>query len=63
MFGNISDNKSKNWSKFDRENFILDYVSVDREVLLEIDELNNDNSTKMYIDMINMSYILFSMYF
>ena len=63
MFGNISGNKSKNWSKFDRENFILDYVSVDREVLLEIDELNNDNSTKMYIDMINMYYILFSMYF
>ena len=32
MFGNISGNKSKiyerDWSKFDRENFILDYFSV-----------------------------------
>ena len=33
MFGNISGNKSniyeRDWSKFDRENFILDYFSVD----------------------------------
>ena len=42
MFGNISGSKSKiyerDWSKFDRENFILDYFSVDWEVLLKIDE-------------------------
>ena len=30
------------WSKFDRENFILDY------------ELNADNLTKIYLDKINM---------
>ena len=33
MFGNISGNKfniyEKGWSKFDRENIILDYFSVD----------------------------------
>ena len=33
MFGNISDNKSniyeRDWSKFDKENFISDYFSVD----------------------------------
>ena len=58
MFGNISGNKSKiyerDWSKFDQENFILDYFSVDWEVLLKIDEKNVDNSTKMYLDRINM---------
>ena len=54
MFGNISCNKSniyeRDWSKFDRENFILDYFSVDWEELLKIDELNADNSTKIYLD-------------
>ena len=58
MFGNISGNKLKiferDWSKFDRENFILDYFSVDWEVLLKIDEKNVGNSTKMYLDRINM---------
>ena len=58
MFGNISGNKSniyeRDWSKFDRENFILDYFSVGWEDLLKIDELNVDNSTKMYLDKVNM---------
>ena len=49
MFGNISGNKSniyeRDWSKFGQENFILDYFS---------DELNADNSTRMYLDKINM---------
>ena len=58
MFGNISDNKSniyeRGWSKSDWENFILDYFSVDWEDLLKIDELNVDNSTKIYLDKINM---------
>ena len=50
IFGNIPGNKSniyeKGWSKFDRENFNLDYFSVDWEDLLKIDELNADNSAK-----------------
>ena len=58
MFGNISSNKSniyeRDWSKFHRENFIVDYFSVDWEDLLKIDELNADNSTKMFLDKINM---------
>ena len=58
MFGNISGNKSniyeRDWSKFDQENFILDYFSVDWEDLLKIDELNVDNSTKIYLYKINM---------
>ena len=58
MFDNIFGNKSniyeKDWSKFDRENFILDYFSVDWEDLLKIDEQNAENSTKMYLDKINM---------
>ena len=58
MFGNISGNKSniyqRDWSKFDQENVILDYFSVDWEDLLKTDELNADNSTRMYLDKINM---------
>ena len=58
MFGNISGNKSniyeRDWSKFDQGNFILDYFSADQEDLLKIDELNADNSTKIYLDKINM---------
>ena len=54
MFGNISGSKSniyeRNWSKFDRENLILDYFSVDWEDLLK----SGDNSTKIYLDKINM---------
>ena len=63
MFGNTSGNKSKiyerDWSKFDRENFILDYFSVDWEVLLKIDEKNVDNSTRMYLD---RNYMLLDTY-
>ena len=58
MFGNISGNKSnmyeRDCSKFDRENFILDYFSVYWEDLLKIDELKVDNLTKIYLDKINM---------
>ena len=58
MFGNILGNKSniygKDYSKFDRENFIVDYFSIDWEDLLKIVELNADNSTKMYLDKKNM---------
>ena len=36
--------------KFDQENFLLDYFSVDWEDLLKINELNADNSTQMYSD-------------
>ena len=53
-FGNILGNKSKiyemDWSKFD----IVDYFCVEWENLLKIDEPNADNSTKMYIDKINI---------
>ena len=58
MFGNITGNKSniyeRDWSKFDWENFILDYFSVDWEDLLKIDEPNADNSSKRFIDKIEM---------
>ena len=51
MFGNIFSNKSdiyeRDWSKFDQENFILDYFSLDWEDLLKIDDPNADNSTKI----------------
>ena len=58
MFGNASGNKSNiyewDWSKFDQENFILDYFSVDWENLWKTDELNADNSTRMYLHKINV---------
>ena len=46
MFGNIPG--------IDRQNFILDYFSVEWEDLLKIDELNADKSTKKFLDKINM---------
>ena len=46
MFGNIPGNKSdiyeRDWSKFNRENFIRDYFSVKWEDLLKINELKAD---------------------
>ena len=55
-FGNILVNKSniyeRHWSKFDRENFILDYFSAESEDLLKIDELNANNSAKKYLEKI-----------
>ena len=38
------------WSKFDQEHFVLDYISVDQKNLLKIDELNVDSSIKIYLD-------------
>ena len=58
MFGNIPGNKSniyeRHWSKFDRENFILDYFSVEWVDLLKMHELNAENSTKKFLDKINI---------
>ena len=63
MFGNTAGNKSniyeRDWSKSDRENFILDYFSIHWEDLIKIDELNVDNSTQTYLENIN---ILFDTY-
>ena len=44
----------RHWSKFDRENFILDYISVDCEDSLKIDKLNVDNCTQTYLEKINI---------
>ena len=56
--GNISSNKNniyeREWLKFDQKNFILVCFSIDWEDLLKIDKLNAENSTKMYLDIINM---------
>ena len=50
MFGNITGKKAniceRERFKFDRENFILDYFSVDWEDLLKIDKLNADIQPK-----------------
>ena len=58
MFGNISGNKFNifeiSWLKYDRENLIFDYFSVEWEDLLKLDELNADNSTQIYLDKTNV---------
>ena len=36
------------------KHIILDYFFIDWEDLLKIDKLNADNSTKMYLDKINI---------
>ena len=53
ILGNKSNIRERDCSKFDRENFILEYFSVDWEDLLKTDKLNVDNSTTMYLDKIN----------
>ena len=51
MFGNIFNNKSniyrRGWSRFDLENFVVDYFSVDWEDMLKVHEVNVDISTKI----------------
>ena len=58
IFGNVSGNESniyeRDWTKFDRENFIPDYFSADLEDLLKTNELNAENSTTMHLDQINI---------
>ena len=58
MSDSTASNKSniyeRDLNKFDQENFILDYFSIDWEDLLKIDELNVDNSTQMYLKQINI---------
>ena len=51
MSGNTASNKSniykRDCSRLDRENFILNYFSIDWEDLLKTDELHADNSIQM----------------
>ena len=58
MFGNIASNKSniyeRDWSKFDRENFVLYHFSIEWDDILKIDEHLVDNSTQMYLEKINI---------
>ena len=58
ILANIPGNRSNiyeiDWFKFDREEIILDYLYVEWEDLLKIDELNADNSTRSLLDKINI---------
>ena len=57
VFCNSPSNKAnifeKDWSNFNQENFILDYVSIDWNVALKLDEENADYSTESFLDKIN----------
>ena len=48
--GNKCNTYERDLSQFDGESFILDYISVEWEDLLKIDELNADNSTTKFLD-------------
>ena len=58
MLRNTSNNKSniyeRDWWIFYRQNFIIDYFSVDWDGLLKIDELNGNNSIQIYLNKIKM---------
>ena len=49
LFANPPSNKSdvfeRDWSKFDQENFILDYFDIDWSSLLNLNEKNVDQTT------------------
>ena len=58
MFRNISSSKSniykRNWSKFDQKKIILVYFSTAQKDFMKVDELNAYNSTKIYLDKMNV---------
>ena len=58
MFQNTTSNKSniygRHWCKFARENFVLDYFSIEWMDILKINKLNVDNSTQINLEKINL---------
>ena len=56
-FANPPSNKSnvfeRDWSKFDQENFILDYFDIDLSNLLNLNEKNVDLSTNNFLNAMN----------
>ena len=56
-FANRPSNKSnvfeRDWSKFDQENFILDYFDIDWSNLLNLNEKNVDLSTNNFLNAMN----------
>ena len=55
-FANPPSNKSvfeRNWSKFDQENFILDYFDTDWSNLLNLNEKNVDLSRNNFLNAMN----------
>ena len=57
VFCNPPPNKAnifeRDWSKFEQENFILDYFSIDWNVALKLDEQNIDYSTESFLNKVN----------
>ena len=57
IFSNPPSNKSniseRDWSKFDQENFILDYFSIDWNEMLKKAKQNVDYSTEIFLNKIN----------
>ena len=56
-FANPPSNKSnvfeRDWSKFDQENFILDYFDIDLSNLLNLNEKNVDLTTNNFLNAMN----------
>ena len=56
-FANPPSNKSnafeRDWSKFDQENFILNYFAIDWSKLLNLDEKNVDLTTNNFLNAMN----------
>lgn len=50
----INQTFTKDWCKFVPKNFIPDFFSIDWEDLLNIVELNVDNSTQLKLEKINL---------
>ena len=58
LFSNPSSNKANifegDWTKVDQENFILDYLSIDWNAALKLDEQNVNYSTGSFLNEINL---------
>ena len=52
----------RDWSKFDQENFILDYFSIDWDQTLDTDKSDIDRSFKNFLDRFNSLLNLYTPY-
>ena len=43
----------RNWSSFDQENFVLDYIGIDFPNILKLDEKNVNSAANNFLDSIN----------
>ena len=62
IFSNFSKIFERNWSSFDQHNFILEFLSIDWEQNLKLDEKDMNESFQLFIDKIDLLLDTYSPY-